>query len=387
MRIILFTGKGGVGKTSITSASALKCSEDKKTIVLSTDMAHSLTDSFGIRNNNKEENLVNDKLKLIELDPIESSKKAWGNLHEYLKELVMENANSSIEFEEMLLLPGFDDLFSLLKILEIYENEECEVLLVDCAPTGETMSLLSFGEKITVFANSIVPLLQNFNRGFGSLISKKTSVPKPKDIVFEEFKLLAEKLSALDKILHDKTITSIRIITTLESIVLDEAKRSYSYLKLYNYDVDGIYINKLYPQDFFRDDLLKLKDKQDRTLNETREYFKDVEVFSSYLKNHELNQEDRLKFFANEIYEDKKPYQIFSKKENFFIKEESGTRILHIEMPVYEKGLLEIEREDDDLIINYLNQSRRFTLDQKLKNREMTKYEYEKPYLKIYMDY
>lgn len=386
MRIILYTGKGGVGKTSISSASGLKISEEKKTIILSTDMAHSLTDSFGIKSEN-EEVMINDNLKLIELNPVSASKKAWGNLHEYLKELIMKNSNSSIEFDEMLLFPGFDDLFSLLKILEIYKENKCEVLIVDCAPTGETLSLLSFGEKINVFANSIVPLLQNFTKGFGNLISKKTSVPKPKDIVFEEFKILSEKLSVLDKILHNKDITSIRIVTNLEDIVLSEAKRNYSYLKLYDYGIDSIYINKLYPKEFLTNDFIDLYEKQEKSLTDVYDYFKDIEIFTSYLKNYELNSQENLKKLANEIYNEKKAYQIFSKKDNYFIKEEHGTRILNIELPIIDKAKVNLERENDDLIINYMNQSRRFSLDAKLKNREISKYKYEEPYLKIYMDY
>lgn len=387
MRIILYTGKGGVGKTSISSASGLRISKEKKTIILSTDMAHSLTDCFGIDGKYEEEIRINENLKLIELDPVKSSKKAWGNLHDYLKELIVKNSNSSIEFDEMLLFPGFDDLFSLLKILEIYKENKCDVLIVDCAPTGETLSLLSFGEKINVFANSVVPLLQNFNRGFGSLISKKTSVPKPKDIVFDEFKILSEKLKQLDDILHDKSITSIRLVSTLEEIVIAEAKKNYSYLKLYNYGVDSIYINKIYPEEFLANGFDNLKEKQEKSLEDVCEYFKDIRIFKSYLKNYELNNVENLNSLADNVYKNLHGYEIFSKKDNFYIIEEHGTRVLNIEIPVSDDVDIRVERENDDLIINYLNQSRRFVLDNKLKNRTMTKYEYQFPYLKIFMDY
>ncbi|MDD7305320.1 MAG: TRC40/GET3/ArsA family transport-energizing ATPase [Peptoniphilaceae bacterium] len=386
MRIILYTGKGGVGKTSISAASGLKASKDKKTIILSTDMAHSLSDSFDVKSKNNQIK-INENLTLEELNPILSSKKAWGHLHAYLRELIEKKANANIDFDEMLLLPGFDDLFSLLRILEIYKENKHELLIVDCAPTGETLSLLSYGEKIEVFAKTIVPLFQNFNKAFGNFISKKTSVPKPKDIVFEEFKALADKLTKLDYILHDNSITSLRIVTTLEDIVLDEAKRNYAYLKLYNYNVDAVFINKIYPQDFFRSGFNDLKEKQNIQLKNANDFFKDVHIFYSYLKDYELYGVDKLEILSQEIFENQNPYQIFSKKDNFFIEENHGSKILNIEIPDAKIENLNLERQNDDLIITYLNQTRRFVLDEKLKRRELSKYVYENPYLKIYMDY
>lgn len=386
MRIILNTGKGGVGKTTISAATSLAIAKNKKTLVTSTDMAHSLSDSFDIKLSSKP-TFIKENLYGLEIDPVEESKKSWGQLHSYLKEVIEEKANSSIEFDEMLLFPGFDDLFSLLRILEIVEEDQYEVLVVDCAPTGESLSMLSYSEKIEVFADSIVPMVQNFNRGFGSLIQKRTTVPKPKDIVFDEFRELAKKLSKLDKILHDKDKVSLRIVTSPENIVIDEAIKNYSYLKLYDFGVDAVFVNKIYPKEFLEDGLEDLEKVQNKNLEKIQDHFVNEKIFKSDLKSFEMRGTDQLEILAGEIFENEDPYEIYTKDQSYFFIEDTGTRILHIKLPYANQKSIKVFKEGPDLIINYSFESRRLHLDTKLANRKLTKYEYQEPFLKVYMDY
>ncbi|WP_320950347.1 ArsA family ATPase, partial [Fusobacterium sp.] len=249
MRILIYTGKGGVGKTSIAAATAFfLANSGKKVILMSTDQAHSLGDVLDKKLNGKISQVFQN-LDVVEIDTIEESQKVWRNLQDYLKQIISAKANDGIEIDEALLFPGLEEIFSLLKILDIYEANEYDVMVVDCAPTGQSLSMLTYSEKLNMLADTILPMVQSINSIFGSFISKKTSVPKPRDIVFEEFKSLVKRLTKLYEIFHKRDSTSIRIVTTPEQIVLEEARRNYTWLQLYNFNVDAVYMNKLYPKE------------------------------------------------------------------------------------------------------------------------------------------
>ncbi|MDD3339646.1 MAG: ArsA family ATPase [Lachnospiraceae bacterium] len=247
MRIILYTGKGGVGKTTVAASAACRLAkEGKRVLIMSTDQAHSLGDSLEVKLGN-EPTYVMDGLDALEIDTVKETEKAWGKLRSYLMLLMTSREGESLETEELLAFPGFDELFSLLKIRDIYEADGYDVLIVDCAPTGETLSLLKFPEMLGDLINKALPVKRKAIKVVGPAVEKMTKIPMPKDDVFDEVVWLTEKLEKLKDLMTNPKVVSIRIVTTPERVVILEAKRNYEYLKRYHYQVDAVVVNKIYP--------------------------------------------------------------------------------------------------------------------------------------------
>ena len=377
MRIILYTGKGGVGKTSVAAATAVKLAKDgKKVLIMSTDQAHSLSDSFGVKLMNTPVK-ISDRLWGLEIDAILEGERAWGNMKNYIKELLTVKAEGGIEAEELLVFPGLEELFSLFKITDIYEENQYDVLIVDCAPTGETLSLLKFPEMFGNMIKTVLPMEKKAVKVAGPMIEKVMKIPMPEDNVFDDVEQLYEKLYQLQELMTNKEILTIRIVTTPERIVIKEAKRNFTYLHLYNYNIDGVIVNKVYPLKALDGYFSKWINLQEEGLKEIRESFSEVPVFTLMLLDKELATEAILLEAAEQIFGETDPAAVLFKDTIFEVRKEDDGYAFILNIPFAEKTDLDMGQKGSELMIQIKNEKRCFTLPDILRNKTVQSAKYE----------
>jgi arsenite-activated ATPase ArsA len=386
MRIILYTGKGGVGKTSIAAATACKIAgEGKKVLIMSTDQAHSLSDSFDIKLSNEPVKIA-DNLYGMEIDTVIENEKTWGSLKGYIEKLMFLKSKETIESEELLVFPGFEELLSLIKIKEIYDEGKYEVLIVDCAPTGETMSLLKFPDLFKWWMEKIFPIKRKGAKIAKPIVEATMKIPIPTEETFDDIENLYSKLNELHSLMQNKEVVSIRIVTTPEKIVVKEAKRSFSYLHLFDYNVDGIIVNKIFPEVSLKGYFEGWKKIQGESIEDIMSSFKDIPVFKLELMEDELRRYEMLKKVANKIYGEAKPENVLFQDKIFTVKKEKNYHKLSIKMPFINKSELKLSQSGDEITIGVKNEKRSLILPTKLQSKEIIKAKYDDGNLNIYFE-
>lgn len=381
MRIIIYTGKGGVGKTSMAAATACRiASEGKRVLIMSTDQAHSLGDSFDMELT-KEPAQITDNLYGLEIDTVYESEKSWGNLKDYFKKLLTAKNDGGIEVEELLVFPGLEELFSMFKILEVYEKGEYDTLIVDCAPTGETLSLLKYPEKLSVFIQKVLPVKKKGVKIAGPVVEKTMKIPMPGEEVFDDFEYLMERMEKLQNLMLNKDIVSLRVVTTPEKIVLSEAKRNFTCLYLYNYNVDAVLVNRIYPKEAMEGYFSKWMQMQEESLNEIKESFSEVPYFYVELQNKELRTIPVLKEVGESIYGECDPNDILFKEEIYKIDRNKNTFCIYL--PFANKEELKLEQVEEELVVGVKNEVRRFLIPKEFWNKEIEGAKFENGYLEI----
>jgi len=384
MRIILYTGKGGVGKTSVAAATAVKvASEGKKVLIMSTDQAHSLGDSLGVTLSDDPIEITKN-LWALEIDSVIEGEKAWGNMKSYMRTLLESRADGGIETEELLVFPGLEEVFSLFKIIDIYEQNQYDVLIVDCAPTGETLSLLKFPEMFGNFIRNVLPMKKKATKIAGPMVEKTVKIPMPKEDVFDDIEALDDKLARLQQIMTNKKITSLRIVTTPERIVIKEAKHNYTCLHLYHYNVDAVIVNKVYPKEALNGYFNKWISLQESGLQEIKESFSHTPIFELNLLNKELASPEVLLHAANLIFKDIEPTEVLCSDEIMELKKVDDTYVMSLYLPFNEKQDFSISQKGDELLIQIKNEKRCFSLPDQVKGQDVVSAKYEGGYMNIH---
>ena len=381
MRVIIYTGKGGVGKTSMAAATACKIAKNgKKVLVMSTDQAHSLGDAFDMKMD-KEPIKIAENLYAMEIDTVYESEKSWGNLKDYFKQLLTMKGGSGIEVEELLVFPGLEELFSMFKILEVYESGKYDTIIVDCAPTGETLALLKYPERLSGMINKVLPIKRAGVKTVGLAVKRVMKIPMPKDNVFDDIEYLMDKMQRLQNLLLNKEVVSLRVVTTPEKIVINEAKRNFTCLYLYHYNVDAIIVNHIYPAKAMEGYFNKWIKLQEEAIQDIKESFSEVPRFYVELQQRELRTLDVLGKVGDGIYGETNPDDVLFKKEIYSIDNEKNC--LKIYLPFADKGELRLEQDKNELIVGVKNESRKFPIPSEFTKRDIVGAKFEEGYLNI----
>ena len=381
MRVIIYTGKGGVGKTSMAAATACKIAKNgKKVLVMSTDQAHSLGDAFDMKID-KEPMKIAGNLYAMEIDTVYESEKSWGNLKDYFKQLLTMKGGSGIEVEELLVFPGLEELFSMFKILEVYESGKYDTIIVDCAPTGETLALLKYPERLSGMINKVLPIKRAGVKTVGPAVERVMKIPMPKDNVFDDIEYLMDKMQRLQNLLLNKEVVSLRVVTTPEKIVINEAKRNFTCLYLYHYNVDAIIVNHIYPAKAMEGYFNKWIKLQEEALQDIKESFSEEPRFYVELQQQELRTLDVLGKVGDTIYGEINPDGVLFKKEIYSIDNEKNC--LKIYLPFADKGELRLEQDKNELIVGVKNESRKFPIPSEFTKRDIVGAKFEEGYLNI----
>lgn len=377
MRIILYTGKGGVGKTCVAAATALRLADSgQRVLVASTDVAHSLGDAFD-RPVASVPTPVTTNLDALEIDPVAAGRAAWGQVQDYLRLLMTNHAEAGIEADELLVFPGLEELFALLALLDIEREGNYDALIVDCAPTGETLSLLKYPERLGSFIEQALPLKRAALKLGRPVFEGVMKMPLPQDALFDEVSSLVNRLEQLRALLTDVDKVSIRVVTTAERIVVTEAKRAFSWLHLYGYNVDAVIANRLYPEAALAGYFEQWTELQRSSMQEIEGGFEGVPVFRLMLHRSELRGLDGLRSAAEELYDGTDPAGVFARTEPLTLHEREGAWELSLTVPFFEKRDLDVLQDGNALVIAIKNQRRRIELPEAVRGRDVVGARYD----------
>jgi arsenite-transporting ATPase len=349
-RILLYTGKGGVGKTSVAAASAL-LSADRglRTIVFSTDIAHSLSDALNVPLGPEPVEIA-PNLWGQEPDVFYNVQRYWKTIQEYVASLFSWHGLDEVMAEEMTILPGMDELGSLLWIADHMDQGKFDVIVVDAAPTGETLRLLALPEASRWWVERVAPIGRRVTKLGGPLLQKMIGVPVPDASVFEAAERLLRRLDHVHRLLADPDMTSVRLVLNLEKMSIAEAQRSFTYFHLYGYPSDLIVANRVIPAGA-GGFLEKWRASQQRYLPLVQEEFAPVPVKTVPYFEQEMVGLELLRDLGHELFGDTDPGTVFYRGRPYSVRRENGGYTLSLELPFATKGEVGLTRRGDELML------------------------------------
>ncbi len=366
MRIIVQTGKGGVGKTSVSAATALRCADlGYRTLVVSTDTAHSLGDALDAELG-PEPVRVTDNLDAQEMDVHYSIEKYWGPFQQFMIGLLTRRGAQGVIAEEVAVLPGLEEGASLLWLAEYADQGLYDVIVIDAAPTAETLRLLSLPEVARWWVERFLPLGKTAAR-FLSPLARPFGVEAPDEETIATIEKLFDTLDEARAMLGDSTMSSMRLVVNAERMVIKETQRTYTYLNLYGYPVDAVIVNRLIP-DTVTDPYFKAwKDQQADHLNLIHQGFDPLPLFKAPLYPREMGGLDLLRRMGTEMFGDQDPaQQLYTGETQSIEPTQDGGYIMTIPLGFPEKDKLDLYRATDEITLTVGQYNRNIVLPRML---------------------
>jgi arsenite/tail-anchored protein-transporting ATPase len=388
MRLILMTGKGGVGKTSVAAATGLRCAElGYRTLVLSTDPAHSLADSFDMEMGHDPRE-VRPNLWGAELDALKELEGNWGAVKRYITQVLQARGMEGVQAEELAILPGMDEIFGLVRMKRHYDEGIYDVLIIDSAPTGTALRLLSlpevggwymrkFYKPLQAVSVALRPLVEPLFRPIAGF-----SLPN-KEVMDAPYEFY-EQIEALQKILMDNTVSSVRLVTNPEKMVIKESLRAHAYLSLYNVSTDLIIANRIIPATVTDPFFKTWKENQEKYRQQIHENFHPLPVKEVPLYAEELCGIEALERLKETLYGDEDPSKVYYQETTLRVVQEGNSLYsLELYLPGIAKDQIQLNKTGDELNIRIGNHRRNMVLPQALAALQPTGAKMDEDYLKI----
>jgi arsenite-transporting ATPase len=377
MRILLFTGKGGVGKTTVAAATAVRAAAaGKKTLITSTDPAHSLADSFDVPIASHAMEIA-PNLFAEQIDSQERLEENWREIQEYVISFLNWAGVDAIEAEELSVIPGIDEIFSLTDVKKHADSGDYDLLVVDCAPTAETLRLLSLPEIMNWYIERIFPVERRVVKTIRPLLTKLTTMPIADDRIFQAIERLHRNLDGVRQLLTNDRMSSVRLVLNPEKMVIAEARRTYTYLALFGYRVDAVVVNRIFPDEITDPYFGKWKDIQAEHLETVRESFEPVPILTARLFDREMVGLDLLAGMGQEVYGDLDALAILHRDEPLRVRKRGTSYVLSLRLPFVERGELEVFRKADELYIRVGSYKRNLILPQTLQRLDVKEANFE----------
>ncbi|MGD1902885.1 MAG: TRC40/GET3/ArsA family transport-energizing ATPase [Geitlerinemataceae cyanobacterium] len=387
MRIILMTGKGGVGKTSVAAATGLRCAElGYRTLVLSTDPAHSLADSFDLELSH-EPKKVRDNLWGAELDALVELADNWSAVQRYITQVLQARGLDGVQAEELAILPGMDEIFGLVRMKRHYDEGDYDVLIIDSAPTGTALRLLSLPEVGGWYMRRFYKPLQGLSVALRPLVEPLFkpvagfSLPD-KEVMDAPYEFY-EQIEALEKVLTDNTQTTVRLVTNPERMVIKESLRAHAYLSLYNVATDMVVANRIIPESVTDPFFQRWKENQQQYKQEIHDNFSPLPVKEVPLYSEEMCGLEALERLKETLYGDEDPSQVYYKENTIRVVQEEGFYSLQLYLPGVPKSDIQLSKTGDELNVRIGNHRRNLVLPQALAALQPAGAAMEDDYLKI----
>jgi arsenite-transporting ATPase len=371
-RIILYTGKGGVGKTSVAAATARRCAAaGLRTVVLSTDPAHSLSDSL-CAPLGAEPTRVDERLYGQEVQAQREMEANWGAVQQWLGQLLADRGVMDVAAEELTVPPGMDELFSLLQIKRHHASGEFDAIIVDCAPTGETLRLLSFPEIARWWLEKVFPWERRMVAAARPWARTLLDLELPSQEVFADVHRLVRNLIAMNQILQDRERATIRLVMNPDRMVILEARRTFTYLNLYGYLTDAVIVNRVFPDDVEDGYFGAWRERQQEHLGLVEEGFAPVPVLTARYFDQEVIGGEMLDRLAGELFADHAPEDVLHTELAHDVTSVDGRTVLRLRMPFAERGDVGLKKVGSELVVTVGHEKRTIILPSALARRHPT---------------
>jgi len=376
MRIILYTGKGGVGKTSISAATGLELARrGYRTLVMSIDPAHSLSDAFDLEKrlmDHEAGRLVNisKNLWIQEVDVQEEISRHWESVYAYVSALLSVSGLEQTLAEELAIFPGMEEVSSLLYVNQYVREKTFDVMLLDCAPTGESLRFVSIPTTLEWYMSKLFKLERRVMKVVRPMLNTVAGVPLPQEEYFQNLESLHRKLAGIDQLMADPRTTTVRLVTNPEKVVLKETQRAFTYFCLFGLTIDAVIVNRILPEKVHDTFFNSWRDTQERWTHSLEEFFAPVPVWRVPLFEDEVLGSERLERLGRALYGDQDPSKRFFTESPYRFRKVNSNYQLHLKLPFVSGNDINLHKKMDELIIRVGGVKRHVSLPQRIAHCE-----------------